>query len=916
MKTKVYLLFLLAILSGWSVRSQTCECETDSLSITTGFDHDANQFYSPGDQDLFWSVTTDPNGGAVPRPANVVPTRPGWHPATIDGWISPFNDGNDTNYSGGTYVFETTFCVCELTDLVFNFSTLADNGVTITLNDNTNAVLQTLQTVAAPNGFSMPTNTSSLVAGLPAGTYTIVANLMNNGGPLGLNINGSILGPGLSLRECCVAVEPEDCGDIGFETITPNCAAPWNYDYEFRIQNNDPNLTVTDALFLNVTGAGATMNPNFQSSLSISPNGGLSGLLNAVITANPQITQPTQVCFTVVLLSNGATCCEFDHCITLLPPDDPCDQISLLVQQENCCFDVNVTNNYCEDYFTAIRTTVLSAGATFNNLNGGTNWNFMANGASTTVRWEPMAGNIGLGTTPDLEFCLSGTGTMHQVQFEWLALDQNGNEIAVCREIRELECERGCLTMVEDSVICNDDGTFTYMITVTNLSTINTATHVYLSSANGISFNPAVWGPTTIPPGGSFSMTTIVTNTGGLPAGTQVPYQIVLLDINSGWCCHQTDLMFTIPDCGDCDCGTQDEFQQDLSAGFTLNGTNCSNLSVTPNAAQDCDEIIWTVATLNGNLQANGSTMGTGAWSFSLTNSGAYRICMTIVRFDDNGNFCFEGQYCEVVEISCEECIDLSLIDPNVPCPPRNRLDYVCGCDGRTYINDCTAMFRAGVTSWTPGPCPVRIPGSGVLLDGDKWSRGILLAFSIVQENTFTEYVIERRNTLDDAWTEIGVISSYGESAYEFFDEAPHYGFNEYQILAIEETGVIQYSNTAIFNFENEDLGRNADHSNREGTQASIKAPIQVQSLVKENLTILVYPNPTNEGIFQVELPYAGFTSWSLRSAQGKIVKGLGIKDGVTNFTAQLGDLSPGMYILEVTHQEPRNTDRVKVVIQ
>ncbi len=52
--------------------------------------------------------------------------------------------------------------------------------------------------------------------------------------------------------------------------------------------------------------------------------------------------------------------------------------------------------------------------------------------------------------------------------------------------------------------------------------------------------------------------------------------------------------------------------------------------------------------------------------------------------------------------VSTSNCVEPSVIDVNHTCFGNNT---VCGCNGVTYADGCTAFYKHGVTSWTNGAC-------------------------------------------------------------------------------------------------------------------------------------------------------------------------------------------------------------------
>ncbi len=93
---------------------------------------------------------------------------------------------------------------------------------------------------------------------------------------------------------------------------------------------------------------------------------------------------------------------------------------------------------------------------------------------------------------------------------------------------------------------------------------------------------------------------------------------------------------------------------------------------------------------------------GDGIYSSGLNVNHTYSAPgIYVVSFeteDANGQLCY---YTDTLH--AQDCIDLSTIDATIAC--ATVTDYVCGCDGVTYINACQAENWYGVPSWTPGYC-------------------------------------------------------------------------------------------------------------------------------------------------------------------------------------------------------------------
>lgn len=364
----------------------------------------------------------------------------------------------------------------------------------------------------------------------------------------------------------------EDCGRIIEDSITVDCTVDGSYAYNFYVENQS-GYDVTGVV---ITGlpAGWTFTDQYWSSPHPSfpiPNGGTGGPFNLTIYPPSPITTPTELCFDVVFLSGTNECCHFTHCITLVP-DDPCDQVGVsataIDEDGLCCYEIEIKNDFCDNYFTGLQTEVLTPGVFFNQYAGGSTWLPTANAAQDQIIWTPNSGYIPTGNTNDIFFCLDGitstAQTPQEVAFHWLTVDATGETIIACSDTLRFECE-SCLLVEEAKVECVDNTTLSYTFTITNNTAPAVTSNMILLEMQtpGYTFTPDFIN-VTLTSGASTTQTVTINSVSPLNPGDVLSYKVTLLG-EDGWCCHLDGLSLVVPECDSIQpCIDPDQIDQSL----------------------------------------------------------------------------------------------------------------------------------------------------------------------------------------------------------------------------------------------------------------------------------------------------------------------------------------------------------------
>jgi hypothetical protein len=196
-----------------------------------------------------------------------------------------------------------------------------------------------------------------------------------------------------------------------------------------------------------------------------------------------------------------------------------------------------------------------------------------------------------------------------------------------------------------------------------------------------------------------------------------------------------------------------------------------------------------------------------------------------------------------------------------------NTLGVGCG-----FVNNNVSLAGRtcglGLPNFMPCLVPVILPLRWTYFLALQGSEAVILDWGMSDMQQVGGFSIQRRNAVSEAFEEIGnvLVTRSSSPAFEWIDQLPQPGWNEYRIAAISESGETQYSEVVR-------------------TQSGIR-PLELR----------VFPNPISkmdcwnvevlngDGIVAIVYDEVGRSAASLTSQQ---------------FTACAADLPPGVYFMQ-----------------
>lgn len=227
-------------LFSYAQENENCDdsgCSVNVLELTTGYDHNSGGLYpDPNDnqvQDAFWTLVDAPPFPVVnPGPVWTITPNGAWSDDFDDvaRWVSPFSVSSqvfNNREPSPPYSFERCFCVCEDTELTFDFTVLADDQVVDIWIDNDRLIPTPFYDPTSPGNrdhFEDGINVNETIS-ITQGQHCIRIDIRNiYSVAMGMLVSGEVTGANLLSSACC-----DDSGSIcGYKFEDKNFNGIWD----------------------------------------------------------------------------------------------------------------------------------------------------------------------------------------------------------------------------------------------------------------------------------------------------------------------------------------------------------------------------------------------------------------------------------------------------------------------------------------------------------------------------------------------------------------------------------------------------------------------------------------------------------------------------------------------------------------
>lgn len=296
------------------------------------------------------------------------------------------------------------------------------------------------------------------------------------------------------------------------------------------------------------------------------------------------------------------------------------------------------------------------------------------------------------------------------------------------------------------------------------------------------------------------------------------------------------------------------------------------------------------------------------ALGWAMTNNGCQLISgcgYTDVNGTDYSSYFFQSSYqcnsqCLGDTTVVLDCIDSTLIDLNIMCPAI--WDPVCGCDGITYSNACTATNHHGVISYTMGEC-----GSSqqFCFDVGNIDFGLCdMAMGFAYFNGSCTMVSGCGYIIDNI--------DYSPWFYENIDDClgACEGFQQDCInpAVINQALKCAPSDAPVCGCDGNTYVNSCSAFYYYGITSWTNGPCEGNNIVNAEAQVLLFPNPAHD-VLQFELPNALSGIYRIFDAQGKLMMENNLPAQVKG-SITLHDLPTGFYTLLITDKNGINYRR------